>query len=150
MGDLYNKVEQKICKREILTHTTMLRTFLTRTSCLGRYTPSLYPSSLLSHHNQHAIRSQCQSHLQAGKRCSSNPATPSKLYSKTHQYLIIDENKSATVGMTPHGQHSLGDVVYLELPEPGTSVAQSGASIFTINFLHIPNERQIALAHWKA
>lgn len=39
-------------------------------------------------------------------------------YSKDHEWLRV-EGDSGTVGITDHAQHSLGDVVYVELPKAG-------------------------------
>jgi glycine cleavage system H protein len=41
-------------------------------------------------------------------------------YSKDHEWLKLDGD-TATVGITDFAQHSLGDVVYLELPKVGES-----------------------------
>ena len=49
--------------------------------------------------------------------------TPSDLfYSKEHEWVRVEETK-AYVGITDFAQHSLGDVVYVELPEVGAKVA---------------------------
>ena len=39
-------------------------------------------------------------------------------YSKDHEWISVD-GETATVGITDYAQHSLGDVVYVELPKPG-------------------------------
>ena len=39
-------------------------------------------------------------------------------YSKDHEWLKV-EGETGTVGITDHAQHSLGDVVYVELPKAG-------------------------------
>ena len=39
-------------------------------------------------------------------------------YSKDHEWVGID-NGIATIGITDYAQHSLGDVVYVELPNAG-------------------------------
>ncbi|HZI18832.1 MAG TPA: glycine cleavage system protein GcvH [Pyrinomonadaceae bacterium] len=41
-------------------------------------------------------------------------------YSKDHEWVRV-EGETGTVGITDHAQHSLGDVVYVELPKPGDS-----------------------------
>jgi glycine cleavage system H protein len=41
-------------------------------------------------------------------------------YSKDHEWLRV-EGETSTVGITDHAQHSLGDVVYVELPKKGES-----------------------------
>ena len=43
-------------------------------------------------------------------------------YSKDHEWLRV-EGETGTVGITDHAQHSLGDVVYVELPKPGETFA---------------------------
>lgn len=45
------------------------------------------------------------------------------LYSKEHEWVKVDED-IATVGITEYAQNSLGDIVYVELPKTGASVAQ--------------------------
>ena len=42
-------------------------------------------------------------------------------YSKDHEWLRIDGN-TATVGITDFAQKQLGDVVYVELPQPGAEL----------------------------
>lgn len=44
-------------------------------------------------------------------------------YTKEHEWVRVDGDV-ATVGITDYAQGELGDVVYLELPEPGTAVEQ--------------------------
>jgi glycine cleavage system H protein len=44
-------------------------------------------------------------------------------YSKTHEWLRIDGDV-ATIGITDHAQAELGDIVYVELPEPGRVLAK--------------------------
>lgn len=39
-------------------------------------------------------------------------------YTKDHEWVRVDAN-IATVGITDYAQHSLGDIVYLELPGEG-------------------------------
>ncbi len=44
-------------------------------------------------------------------------------YTKDHEWAQVDEN-IVTVGITEYAQDSLGEVVYVELPEEGQKVAQ--------------------------
>lgn len=39
-------------------------------------------------------------------------------YSQTHEWVRVEGN-TATIGITDHAQSELGDIVYLDLPEPG-------------------------------
>ena len=48
------------------------------------------------------------------------------LYAKSHEWVRVEEagdGKTATVGLSAHAIEALTDLVYLELPEPGTAVA---------------------------
>jgi glycine cleavage system H protein len=47
------------------------------------------------------------------------------LYSKDHEWVKI-EGDVATVGITDYAQASLGDIVYVELPRMGATLAQFG------------------------
>jgi glycine cleavage system H protein len=46
-------------------------------------------------------------------------------YTKDHEYIRIEGN-TGTVGITDYAQSQLGDVVYVELPAVGQSVAKGG------------------------
>ncbi len=49
--------------------------------------------------------------------------TPTELlYTESHEWARI-EGDSATVGITDHAQHQLGDVVFVQLPKVGATVA---------------------------
>ena len=45
-------------------------------------------------------------------------------YSKDHEWVRV-EGDVGTVGISDYAQEQLGDVVYVELPEVGTTVAQN-------------------------
>ena len=42
-------------------------------------------------------------------------------YTRTHEWVLV-EGDVATMGVTDHAQNELGDITYLELPDPGTEV----------------------------
>ena len=44
-------------------------------------------------------------------------------YTKTHEWVRTENDGSITIGITDHAQELLGDMVYVELPEVGDSVA---------------------------
>jgi glycine cleavage system H protein len=44
-------------------------------------------------------------------------------YTKEHEWVHV-ENDLGTVGITDYAQDQLGDIVYLDLPAPGTQVKQ--------------------------
>ena len=48
-----------------------------------------------------------------------------KKYSKDHEWIDINGD-IATIGITNHAQESLGDIVFIELPEIGKKVIAGG------------------------
>ena len=44
------------------------------------------------------------------------------MYALTHEWVRVDDDGTATVGISDHAQDSLGDIVFVELPEPGSIV----------------------------
>jgi glycine cleavage system H protein len=46
-------------------------------------------------------------------------------YTKDHEWISVDGNVG-TVGITQYAQSQLGDVVFVELPEVGKTIAKSG------------------------
>jgi glycine cleavage system H protein len=49
---------------------------------------------------------------------------PDLKYSSTHQWVSIEADGTASVGITFHAQEQLGDVVYVQQPEVGRRVAR--------------------------
>jgi glycine cleavage system H protein len=47
-------------------------------------------------------------------------------YTSEHEWLRPEEDGSVTVGITDHAQSSLGDLVYVELPEVGQELEAGG------------------------
>lgn len=44
-------------------------------------------------------------------------------YTEEHEWVRLEEDGSLTFGITDHAQDSLGDVVFVELPEVGQTLA---------------------------
>jgi len=44
-------------------------------------------------------------------------------YTKEHEWIMIEDGVG-TIGITDHAQEQLGDIVFVELPEPGLEVEQ--------------------------
>jgi len=44
-------------------------------------------------------------------------------YAKTHEWIREETDGTLTIGITDHAQELLGDLVFIELPEPGKTVA---------------------------
>lgn len=43
-------------------------------------------------------------------------------YTKDHEWVLIDGD-TATIGLTDYAQRMLGDIVFVELPQPGDTIA---------------------------
>ncbi len=53
---------------------------------------------------------------------------PSDLkYTSSHEWARLEDDGRITVGITDHAQHSLGDLVFVELPDVGGDVAAGDA-----------------------
>ena len=59
-------------------------------------------------------------------------------YTEDHEWLLI-EGKTVTIGITDFAQDSLGDIVYVELPEVGT-VVETGESLGNIESVKAVSE----------
>jgi glycine cleavage system H protein len=44
------------------------------------------------------------------------------MYTKTHEWVLLNEDGTALVGITDYAQDQLGDLVFVNLPEPGDTV----------------------------
>jgi glycine cleavage system H protein len=45
-------------------------------------------------------------------------------YTEEHEWLLAEDDGIITVGITEHAATSLGDIVFVEMPEEGTVVAK--------------------------
>jgi glycine cleavage system H protein len=43
-------------------------------------------------------------------------------YASTHEWVQVDDDCIATIGISDHAQNALGDIVFIELPETGAMV----------------------------
>ncbi|CAN7149313.1 glycine cleavage system protein GcvH [Trinickia sp. LjRoot230] len=48
-------------------------------------------------------------------------------YTDEHEWLRVEADGTLTVGITDHAQSTLGDIVFLELPEPGKQITAGDA-----------------------
>jgi glycine cleavage system H protein len=44
-------------------------------------------------------------------------------YTKEHEWVLL-EGDTGTIGITDHAQQELGDIVYVDLPKPGSRIDQ--------------------------
>ena len=61
-----------------------------------------------------------------------------RLYSKSHEWIRVDGDV-ATIGITDHAQHELGDVVFVELPDTG-EIFDEGQEFGTIESVKAVSE----------
>ena len=43
-------------------------------------------------------------------------------YASTHEWVHVEDDGIATIGISDHAQNALGDIVFIELPEAGAMV----------------------------
>ena len=60
------------------------------------------------------------------------------LYTRDHEWVKLEGNR-ATVGVTDFAQHSLGDIVYVDLPAVGTKI-EAGATLATVESVKAVSE----------
>jgi glycine cleavage system H protein len=74
---------------------------------------------------------------------------PSDLkYTKEHEWIKAD-GKTATIGITNYAQESLGDIVFVELPKPGSEITAgktfgSVESVKAVSELYAPASGTVA------
>jgi glycine cleavage system H protein len=69
-------------------------------------------------------------------------------YTKEHEWIKAD-GKTATIGITHYAQESLGDIVFVELPKPGTEITAgktfgSVESVKAVSDLYAPASGTVA------
>ena len=48
-------------------------------------------------------------------------------YTKTHEWVLFSDEKTAKIGITDYAQQELGDLVYVNLPAEGDAVTAGGS-----------------------
>ncbi len=72
-------------------------------------------------------------------------------YTKEHEWVAVDGD-TATVGISWHAQHELGDIVYVDLPKVGTQVAKgqtfgSVESVKAVSDIYSPVSGEVTAAN---
>ena len=72
-------------------------------------------------------------------------------YTKEHEWVNL-ENGLATIGITDYAQNELGDVVFVELPKPGTKIEASKSfgtveSVKAVSELYAPASGEVIEAN---
>lgn len=56
---------------------------------------------------------------------TANLKSSNRLFTEKHEWIMLkDEQKVGRVGISEHAQESLGDVVYVQMPDVGSSYSQ--------------------------
>jgi len=78
---------------------------------------------------------------------------PSDLrYRDSHEWVRVKDDGSVVVGISDHAQEELGDMVFVELPEPGMSYEQGEAcavveSVKAASDIYAPLSGEVLLAN---
>jgi glycine cleavage system H protein len=72
-------------------------------------------------------------------------------YTKEHEWVLV-EGDTGTIGITDHAQHELGDIVYVDLPKPGSPVEKgksfgSVESVKAVSDIYSPVTGQVEAAN---
>ncbi len=72
-------------------------------------------------------------------------------YTKEHEWIHLEGDR-ATIGITDHAQHELGDIVFVDLPKPGTAVTKghtfgSVESVKAVSDIYSPVDGEIVEAN---
>ena len=72
-------------------------------------------------------------------------------YTKEHEWVHV-QGDEATVGITDHAQHELGDIVFVDLPKPGTKVQKgqtfgSVESVKAVSDIYSPVSGEVTAAN---
>ena len=59
-------------------------------------------------------------------------------FSQTHEW-VKESGSAATIGITEYAQSQLGDVIYVELPGPGTEIS-AGAKFGVVESVKAPSD----------
>ena len=78
---------------------------------------------------------------------------PSNLrYTKDHEWTLIGDDGTVTIGITEHAQEALGEIVYLELPTVGRELKKGDTlgvveSIKAVSDIYAPVAGKVVEAH---
>jgi glycine cleavage system H protein len=69
-------------------------------------------------------------------------------YTQDHEWIQLEDHETAVVGITPHAQDALGDVVFVDLPEVGKTYAKGDTagvveSVKAASDIYMPVEGEV-------
>lgn len=76
-------------------------------------------------------------------------------YTKSHEWIRVEDDGTLTIGVTDHAQGALGDIVFLELPEAGRRVEAGEAcavieSVKAASDIYAPVDGEIVESNQEA
>ena len=75
-------------------------------------------------------------------------APEDRKYSKDHEWIVLDSDGTARIGVSDFAQEQLGDVVFIELPDVGANFSQFDKmgevqSVKEVSDLYVPASGEI-------
>ena len=70
---------------------------------------------------------------------------PDRKYTKSHEWLKLESDGTATVGITDHAQNSLGDITFVQLPKVG-AVLKAGESFGVVESVKAASDLYLPVA----
>ncbi|MGA2444884.1 MAG: glycine cleavage system protein GcvH [Opitutaceae bacterium] len=70
---------------------------------------------------------------------------PDRKYAKSHEWLKLESDGMATVGITDHAQSSLGDITFVQLPKVGAAL-QAGESFGVVESVKAASDLYLPVA----
>ncbi len=72
-----------------------------------------------------------------------------RMYTKSHEWIIFEDDTTATIGLTDHAQDELGELVFVNLPQVGDVVTKEESfadveSVKTVSDVYSPVTGTIA------
>jgi glycine cleavage system H protein len=70
---------------------------------------------------------------------------PDRKYTKSHEWLKLESDGTATVGITDHAQTSLGDITFVQLPKAGAAL-KAGESFGVVESVKAASDLYLPVA----
>ena len=70
---------------------------------------------------------------------------PDRKYAKSHEWLKLESDGTATVGITDHAQNSLGDITFVQLPKVGAAL-KAGESFGVVESVKAASDLYLPVA----
>jgi glycine cleavage system H protein len=70
---------------------------------------------------------------------------PDRKYTKSHEWLKLESDGTATVGITDHAQNSLGDITFVQLPKVGAAL-KAGESFGVVESVKAASDLYLPVA----